>query len=561
LRYRKTVDEAPIGIAHTDLQGRLLRVNPTLCNLLGYSEPELLYRATSTLTYPDDRAYAAETRKKLLEDAATPPAYEARVIRKDGDLVWLQCSLTLIRAPDGTPDYFVSIVEDITQRKQSERLLRRQAQYDALTGLPNRIVCQDRLSQALLHARRRACSTGVLFMDLDGFKLVNDTLGHDTGDRLLQEAARRFSASIRAEDTVARVGGDEFVVILHELSEPGDAALVAQKIVASMREPFRLDTHESFVNVSIGIAVFPNDGEDNDTLLRHADMALHQAKASGRNNHQFYTAAMNNSSLERLLLENDLRRALERDEFTLHYQPKVSLASGAVTGFEALLRWHRNSHGAVSPGVFIPVLERSGMMVQVGDWAIDAVCAQLAAWRRTGLPVRPVAVNLSARQFLHHDIAQVIATALERHGVPPELFEVEVTESDAMANVQETARVLEGLRARRIRVAIDDFGTGYSSLAYLKRLPVDTLKLDRSFITGLPADADDASITRAVLTMAHNLGLSVVAEGVETEAQRRFLAEQACDEMQGFLFSRPLPAAQCAELLTRSTAPALEFTA
>jgi diguanylate cyclase (GGDEF)-like protein len=434
-------------------------------------------------------------------------------------------------------------------RRQAEARLEHQANYDALTELPNRTLFYDRLAQTLSQARRHGWHVGVLFVDVDRFKNVNDTLGHATGDRLLREAGARLSACVRAGDTVARIGGDEFALIAADLAQPQDAGVVAGKMLEALARPFVIDGQEIFLSGSVGIAAYPVDGADAVALMKNADVAMSRAKELGRNNYQFYAAPMNARAMEELLLLNDLRRALERGEFRLHFQPKASLKSGRACGFEALLRWERPGHGLVPPGKFIPLLEESGLIVPVGEWVIRAACAQLRDWRAAGLEPLPVAVNLAAKQFAQRDIVAVVDAALVEHGVPPHLLEIEITESDAMQDAERVLATLGELSARGVGIAIDDFGTGYSSLAYLKRFPVETLKLDRSFVNGLPGDANDVSIALAVITMAHSLGFKVVAEGVEKAAQRDFLAQHGCDQMQGYLFARPMPAGECARLL------------
>ena len=549
-RYRAAFDQAAVGIAHAGPDGRFLKVNRKFCSMLGYSAEELVGRPFFEVLHPDDVAASAAMRDKLLADQELRvAAHETRHMRKDGSVVWAAVSVSAVRRADGRPDYLLAIVQDITERKEAQEKLVRQAHYDALTQLPNRVLFHDRLTQALAHGSRNGWNVGLMLFDLDHFKAVNDTLGHPAGDALLREAAARVAGCVRASDTVARVGGDEFAIVLPELANPADAALVAQKVIDAMAVPYRIKGREVFLSSSIGIATFPRDGRDGETLVRNADAAMFRAKEAGRNNFQFYTAAMNERALEDLLLGNDLRRALERGEFFLQYQPIGSVASGRLEAFEGLLRWRHPERGLVPPARFVPLLESSGHIVAVGEWLIRAACRQLAEWRRDGLQPVPVAVNLSARQFLHRDICAVIERELRAAGVAPRLLEVEITESDAMANADQTAAILQDLRALGVHVAIDDFGTGYSSLAYLKRFPVTTLKLDRSFVSGLPGDPDDVSIARAVISMAHNLGLKVVAEGVEHEVQREFLARHGCDRMQGFLLSRPQPAAQAAAML------------
>ena len=554
-RYRATFEQSATGIVHASLDGGILGANRKFCRMLGYEESELAGRTVYDVTHPDDRrtTLASATRLAAEADGSFNPEYEKRYVRKDGSLMWASVWVSVVRDAGGVPQYFIAMVNDISSRKAAEEKLLRQAHYDALTELPNRVLCFDRLSQALAQAGRKQWSAGVLFMDLDRFKVVNDTLGHARGDAVLRMAAQRLAGCVRAGDTVARVGGDEFVVVLAELTSPQHGAVVAKKIVDAMAQPLRFEGQEIYITTSIGIATYPGDGADGDTLVKNADAAMLRAKES-RNGYQFYTAEMNERAMEKLQLETDLRCALERREFFLHYQPKVSLPGGRVTGMEALLRWNRPGRGAVSPAQFVPILEDCGLIVPVGDWIVDAACAQIRAWRDAGLDAVPVAVNLAAKQFLHHDIGAVIDGALARHGIPGSLLEIEITESDAMACPQQVSAVLSGLKQRGVTVAIDDFGTGYSSLGYLKRFPLDTLKLDRSFVTGLPDDGDDVSIALAVIGMAHSLGLKVVAEGVEKAEQRDFLSAHGCDEMQGYLFSRPVPAQECARLLQRPLA-------
>jgi diguanylate cyclase (GGDEF)-like protein len=389
----------------------------------------------------------------------------------------------------------------------------------------------------------------VMFLDLDRFKVANDTLGHGIGDLLLRQVAQRLSGCVRVGDTVGRMSGDEFSVILCDLHNAEDARHAAQKILGVFAAPFLLEHHEVYVTASIGISMYPGDSDNGDTLVKNADTAMYRAKDSGRNNFQFYTSEMNSRAMHRLELENNLRRALDRREFLLYYQPKADLESGEITGFEALLRWQRPDHGLVSPVEFVPLLEETGMILPVGEWVVGAVCAQLNLWEVAGCRPLPIAINLSAQQFAAKDLGITVKRILEEHGVNPRLIEIEITESSLMGNTGEAAQTLEYLNALGVRLTIDDFGTGYSSLSYLKRFPLDALKIDRSFIRDITSDIDDATITCAVISMAHNLGLKVVAEGVETEAQLAFLAANGCDEMQGFYFAEPLPAAECTKLL------------
>jgi diguanylate cyclase (GGDEF)-like protein len=439
-------------------------------------------------------------------------------------------------------------------RVLAEAKLLYQAHYDALTDLPNRALLHDRLSQCVIHARRRGLEVGVLFIDLDRFKPVNDTLGHAIGDALLRQVAERLRNCVRSEDTVARMGGDEFVVVLAEISEPSDASTVARKVTEAMVAPFDVGNNEVFVTASIGIATFPSGGNDAQTLISNADAAMFEAKEAGRNTHKVYTPQMNERAMDQLVMERDLRRALERKEFLLHYQPKLDLKTGRICGLEALIRWQRPGKGLIPPSQFIPILEDTGLIVPVGEWVIGAACAQLREWNDEGIEVQSVAVNLSAKQFLHHGICQSIERALLKHRIAPHLLAVEITETAAMKDPQKVAAILRELRSQGLKISLDDFGTGYSSLGYLKNFPVDALKLDRSFVSGLPTNSDDVAIARAVIGVAHSMGLRVVAEGVETHAQRGFLADHGCDEIQGYLLSRPLPASECRTFLTQGSA-------
>ncbi len=445
-----------------------------------------------------------------------------------------------------------SQIGQFIQRKQAEDKLNFLARFDVVTDLPNRYLFTDRLAQMLAQAQRNDWSISVLFVDLDRFKAVNDTYGHAAGDELLRQTAARMRACVRNSDTVGRLSGDEFAIMLANLAKTEDAGMVAQKIVESLAAPFDLDGRQAYISASIGIALYPHDGETPDSLLKNADTAMYRAKSLGRNGYQFYLPQMNERLHLRQLLEVQLRGALDRNEFLLHYQPKVSLVSGAVTGFEALLRWQ---HGEilVPPSEFIGVLEDTGLIVPVGDWILNAVCVQLKNWEQQGVTPRPVAVNLSARQFQVKNLAEVIGRALRTHNVNPDLLRLELTESLLMSDAEESVQTLYHLKILGVQLSVDDFGTGYSSLAYLKRFPLDELKIDREFIRDAVSDPDDAAITVTIINLAHSLKLKVVAEGVETEGQINFLRFHGCDEIQGYYFARPMTADLCADLLKGDT--------
>jgi diguanylate cyclase (GGDEF)-like protein/PAS domain S-box-containing protein len=430
---------------------------------------------------------------------------------------------------------------DITERRRAEAKVEYQAYHDALTGLPNRRLLKDRLHQAHLHAHRHKHHLALIFLDIDHFKLINDTLGHGTGDRLLQGVADRLRGCIRLGDTVARVGGDEFTLLFPDIAHAEDAARMADKILQTLATPFVLDDQELYVTASIGFALYPTDGEDPDTLLRNADSAMYRAKELGRNNYQPCTPGMGARLLERMSLERALRRALERQEFVIHYQPLVSLETGRTVGTEALVRWNHPERGLLYPGTFIPVAEESRLILPLGEWVLETACAQLAQWRKAGFSSLRMSINLSARQFQHQDLPRTVATALSRAGVPAEGLELEITESMAMQNVERTKAQLHSLREMGVRVSIDDFGTGQSSLSYLKHFPLNTLKIDRSFVRDIAVDPDDEAIVRAVIALARILKLTVVAEGVETREQAEFVRYAGCEEAQGYLFGRPEP--------------------
>ena len=432
--------------------------------------------------------------------------------------------------------------------------LQQLAHFDTVTGLPNRSLFYDRLTKHLLRKRPagEGNSVGVMFIDVDHFKNVNDSLGHASGDDLLREVAERLVGCVRTRDTVGRLGGDEFGIVLALQDGPRDAATVAAKVCTALRKPFNIGGHEVIVSASIGISLSPDDAASPETLIQYADTAMYRAKELGRDRFQFFTKQMNADLRTRLELEAAVRHGIERNEFVLHYQPKVDLRTGRVCGVEALLRWARPGHGLVSPAEFIPVLESTGLIVQVGSWVLSEAAAQVRRWLSSDVGPLPVAINVSSRQFVDSDLDLEVANALSANEIPASLLELELTETALMEHTESTAATLTKLRARGVRISVDDFGTGYSSLAYLRRFPIDTLKIDRAFVKDMTTNADDAAIATTIIQLAHGLSFSVVAEGVETEDQAAFLREHGCDQMQGFLFSRPLPVAELECLLTRS---------
>jgi len=453
----------------------------------------------------------------------------------------------------GEVSFALDLFDRETQREVAAQHIRHMATHDPLTGLPNRTLLLDRLAQAIHSARRKRHSVGVLFLDLDHFKTLNDSLGHDIGDQLLRAVTERLRGSIRQEDTLARQGGDEFILVLPDMAEPAFAGRVAEHLLRALRAPFALHHHLMHVNASIGISVCPVDSDDPMTLIRFADSAMYQAKAAGRSDYVFFTAELNIRVSELFSLGNELRQALEREEFILHYQPQIDLATCQVTGMEALIRWRHPGKGLISPAKFIPIAEETGLINPIGEWTLRTACAQVRRWQDAGLPAVPIAVNLSAQQWLQPDLEKQVINALESQDLAPHLLELELTESLLMRDTDKMIETMHRLRARGVQFAVDDFGIGYSSLSYLKRFPVDHLKIDQSFVRDISTDPDDAAIATAIIQMGKSLRLTVIAEGVETSEQLKFLSDHGCDVAQGYYFSSPLPADACAEFLARQS--------
>ena len=537
--FRLTFNQAAVGIVLLKADGRVLRTNSKMSQILGYTEIELLQRFFQQLTFAEDLAEEELLIKRLKAGEIGDYQHEKRLLRRDGAQVWVSVNVSVMRDANGS-QRFICVIEDIQRQKQADEALLRMANHDALTGLPNRVLMQDRLGQAIAHAHRAGRQVAVIFIDLDRFKHVNDSLGHDAGDGLIVEIARRLSGSLRESDTVARQGGDEFVVVLPDLAGQDDAAHVARKLLDNLVQPLTLCGQEVFPSASIGIAMYPRDGEDSAGLLKSADSAMYGSKGQGGNHYSFYTAEMGAQAVEHLRLEGALQRALQRQEFLLHYQPVVDIGTGVVSGVEALLRWQPQDRAMVSPAEFIPLAEETGLIVPIGEWVLQTAMEQQVKWRNAGLnPVR-ISVNLSARQFLGRDMAQCVAGLLERTGCDPGFLTLEITESVLMENPVAATETMGRLAAMGVQLAIDDFGTGYSSLASLKRFPIHSLKIDRSFVMDLTQDVDDAAIVNAVIALAHSMKLNVIAEGVETCEQLAYLSQQGCDQMQGFHFSRPV---------------------
>jgi diguanylate cyclase (GGDEF)-like protein/PAS domain S-box-containing protein len=550
-RYSNTVELAAVGIAHVEKGGRFIWANRHFCQMLGYPMDELLGLTTKDISHREDVNATDAERARLHAGIIDSLTWEKRYVRKDGATIWVRITSTLKRSLEGAPLYDISIVEDISDRKIAEARIRYLATHDEMTGLPNRATFGELLNHAIEAARRRDGQCAVLFIDLDRFKVINDSLGHEAGDQLLKEMSARLSRCMRKSDMVARLGGDEFVVLLEDSNDSSAASEVAKKILAAIMEPVEIMGQECRVTASVGIARYPADARDALTLMKHADAAMYLAKEEGKNNHQFYSPETSAMSVERLTLETQLARALSRSEFSIQYQPQASLQTGAIVGAEALLRWWNPQLGRVSPAQFIPIAEDTGFIVPLGKWILKTACEQNVAWQRQGLPPIVMSVNLSPRQFKDANLLKDIVAVLEESGMAPELLELEITESVIMHNFQHATERVAAIKKLGVRLAIDDFGTGYSSLSQLRRFPIDTLKVDRSFIRDIPANAEDSAITEAIISLGKTLGVVVVAEGVETAVQRAFLRERGCDQMQGFYFSKPCHPDAFAQLLAR----------
>jgi len=532
------LDAMPIIIAYVDDQARYSFVNRAFEQWFGTTRARAVGKLSREVI--GDAPYEAIKPHLERVQAGEEVRFEAERASRAGAKHHFDVHYLPHVAEDGKVLGHFGIMHDITARKQNEKLLEYLATHDQLTGLPNRNLLSEHLQHAMSRATRAGHKVGALFVDLDRFKNVNDTLGHDAGDRLLKAVAERFRGTVRGADMVARLGGDEFVVLMDDVHEIQEAATLAHKLVTILAQPFTVDGHDLYVSASVGVAVAPEDGLDASSLLKHADIAMYRAKSQGKNNFQFYSAEATAASFEHLMLENALRKAVERKEFVLHFQPIIDLLTGRTEAVETLLRWRHPDLGLVSPAKFIPLAEESGLIVPIGAWVLEEACRQIAGLKGRGITDLRVAVNLSPRQFRERDLAETVEKALTNSGIEPHRLGLEVTESSMMENPESAAQTLKRFRAMGVRISIDDFGTGYSSLSFLKRFPIDTLKIDQSFVRDIVSDEDDASITRAVIAMGRSLRLDIVAEGVETASQLAFLRAEGCHKAQGFYFSRPV---------------------
>lgn len=535
------IEHIAAGLMVTDAEGRVVEVNPAFSEITGYAAGQMLGRPASQLE--SDR-HEPEFYRQMWAAARDSGRWDGEVWsrRADGGLFLERRSIDAVPGDDGRVSHYVFVINDITESHEKDERIRFLAFHDALTGLPNRFLLEDRLRHGIETARRERQQLGLMFLDLDQFKAINDGLGHDVGDLLLKEVAARIKGELRQCDTVARLGGDEFVVLVRGLRDQGHYEALMSKLIETISQPLTVLSHRLNVGTSLGVAIYPQDGQDPATLMRNADLAMYAAKAGGRGMYRFFEAGMSQSAVIRLELETALRQAQRQGELSLHYQPKTAALSGEVVGYEALMRWFNPQRGHVSPASFIPVAEESGLIGQLGRWSLGEAARQIAAWQAAGFGWQRVAVNVSARQLVEGDLAGEIRQACVGAGIPPELIEIELTESVLMNQPGEAARALQAVKALGVTVAIDDFGTGYSSLAYLRRLPIDVLKIDRSFVQEAELDEHGMAIIRTVLVLARTLDLRVVAEGVETEVQAGLLREAGCEFLQGYLFGRPEPA-------------------
>ena len=553
LEVLRSMSEA---VAVIDTEFRFISVNPSFSRITGYSEQDVISRDSRIL---DSRQHSEDFYRRMRDilERTGHWAGEMWQLRKDGGefLGWVE--LSEVCDSQGVRSHFVAVVNDITDKKRSEQELRYLANYDALTGLPNRALLLERLGRAIVRARRQEARVAVVFIDLDRFKDINDSLGHAAGDRLLKAAATRLQTTIGAADTVARLGGDEFTVVLEDIDGLATVERIAREILSAFSLPLELDErHHVNITPSLGISLYPDHAQAPTDLLKFADTAMYQAKAEGRNTYQIYNEAMDVVARRRTNVLASLRRASERGEFKLQFQPRLRLSDSVITSAEALLRWHSADLGEIPPSVFIPLAEESGLILPIGEWVIAEACRTLRHWRDQGLNHITVGINISVLQLLRGDLVKQLGIAIAASAVPANRIELEITESMVMQNAQQATGVLNRLRALGVTLAIDDFGTGYSSLVYLKRLPIDTLKIDKEFIADLHRDTDDEAITSTILAMGHSLGLNVVAEGVETVGQLEFLRRQGCDQVQGHWFSPPLDADDCLAFIRQRQAGA-----
>ncbi|MCB4756268.1 MAG: EAL domain-containing protein [Elusimicrobia bacterium] len=548
---RQIIDNIHEGIIITDAQGAIQATNPAFCAVTGYTPLEVIGLNPRFLKSGKHDATFYQHMWTAINEKGfwTGEIWDKR---KDGSEYIETLTISVLRDKDGQVTHYLGAFFDISHFKKTEENFLHMSFYDPLTNLPNRALFRDRLKLALNQVERSNKLLSVLFLDLDRVNVINESLGHDIGDKLIVQVARRLESTLREGDTIARLGGDEFMLLFPGINHIDDAMKLTEKVLDSLRPPFNIDGQELFITASVGISVYPYDGEDANTLLRNADTAMYRAKGQGRNSYQMFTPEMHVEAHEQLSLGNSFRRALDRNEFVLHYQPQTNIGTGDIVGVEALIRWQHPDFGLLPPSRFIHWAEDTGMIIPIGEWVLRQACQQSKKWQGEGWPHLRISVNLSALQFRQKNLIDLVTRVLKESGLPPDSLELELTETVVMENVGPSISVPHSLRAMGVRFSIDDFGTGYSSLNYLKRFPANTIKMDRAFVSDLSVDSKDAAIATAVIALGHGLDLTVVAEGVETDSQLNILKDLRCDNMQGFLFSHPLPAEDLEGLLKKS---------
>ncbi|MFO7837866.1 MAG: EAL domain-containing protein [Desulfosalsimonadaceae bacterium] len=562
-RFRSIFEEGPFGMGLVNPEDIIITANKMLCDLLGYTQQELVGKRIADITHEEDKEKSRGLSRQLFADHSPVVRFEKRYVRKDGGIVWVNITASAIHDKEGDILYALMIIESLTEIRKAAEEIHLMAYYDMLTGLPNRTFHEELIKESITHASRHNKIFAIIYIGLDNFTRINDTLGHGTGDLLLKAVADRLTSFLRksafvagavegeTENLISRAGGDEFIVLAHDLNQPQDAARPVSQLLEEISKPYDLNGREIFITASMGIALYPDDGTDVDELLVNAEKAMRHTKAKGTNTFYFYSKSMHSAVQEFLTLESDLHRALERNELVLYYQPKVDATTRIITGMEALIRWNHADKGMISPMQFIPMAETSGLILPIGEFVIRTVCRQIRAWQEAGYKGSKVALNVSSRQFEKQDLVFIIKAALQDTMISPKCLGLEITESTIMKDTERAIGILTELNALGVRVAIDDFGTGYSSLNYLKQLPLDFLKIDKSFIDDVASDSKDQAIVRTTIVMAHGLNMKTIAEGVETGEQLSFLQEQGCDEIQGYLFSRPLPAEEIPGILAK----------
>lgn len=540
------------AVVITDSAGKIISVNRSFSDITGYTQEELINKRASVLKSAkhDEKFY-----KDIYNEIKKRGNWHGEIWskRKNGDMYPEWLNVSTVKDVDGRVLNYIGVFSDISAVKESQQKLDYLAHYDSLSGLPNRLLLNARAEQSLSKARRNNSMRGVLFLDLDYFKNVNNTFGHPTGDLLLLEVSSRLKGCVREEDTVSRLGGDEFVILIEDMKDSDCAGVIAHKVIDKLSEKYIIEGHEIFITCSVGISIFPNDGNDVSTLFKNADIALYRAKNRGRNTYEYYTKELSARAIERMIMENNLRYALDRGELSVYYQPQVDLYSGEIVGMEALLRWFHPQIGFIPPDTFIPLAEETGLIIPIGDWVLKTACSTLKSWIDEGLPEIRVAVNLSSRQFNQENLPQIITDILQETGLESRLLEIELTERIVMEDAKKSIKMITELKKLNIEFSIDDFGTGYSSLSYLKKFPINRIKIDKSFVDNIVNNSEDAAISQAIISMSHSMNLQTIAEGVETAEQLEFLRQRECDEIQGYYFSRPLPEVEMQKLLRKGT--------